>query len=243
MPREWDAEAYDRLPIPMTGWGLRVLDRLTLRGDEHVLDAGCGTGQVTEALLARLPHGEVIALDGSRSMIAAARERLGADRVTYLVHDLLDPISIEPVDAIVSTATFHWISDHDRLFRNLAEVLRSGGVLQAQCGGRGNIASIEAICRALGHGAAFDAKRFADPAETIERLERAGFVDVRCWLQDEPTLVPAEDLELYLATVCLGGVTEALSESERGRLVREVARAMSQPLIDYVRLNISARRG
>ena len=242
MPRDWDAEAYDRLPIPMTAWGLRVLGRLELRGDERVLDAGCGTGQVTEALLARLPRGEVVALDGSVSMIEAAQERLGVERVTYLTHDLLEPIPIEPVDAIVSTATFHWIADHDQLFMNLAGVLRSDGVLEAQCGGRGNIARIEAIVRAMGYGDAFDAKRFPGVEETSERLERAGFVDVRCWLEDEPTLLPAEDLELYLATVCLGGVTEHMAGDDASKLVHEVADAMHGPLIDYVRLNISARR-
>lgn len=244
MPRDWDADAYDRLPIPMTGWGLKVIDRLDLRGDERVLDAGCGTGQVTEALLRRLPNGRVIALDGSPSMIEAARERLGSDRATYLVHDLLDPLppSLDPVDVIISTATFHWIGDHDRLFANLAAGLRPGGRLEAQCGGRGNIADIEAVVRSLGRDEGFDAKTFPGPKETAERLERAGFVDVRCWLQDEPTMLPGEDLELYLATVCLGGLTEHMAEEEATTFAREVAAAMPEPLIDYVRLNISARR-
>lgn len=242
MPREWDATEYDRLPIPMTGWGLSVLDRLALTGDERVLDAGCGTGQVTEALKARLPRGEVVALDGSASMIEVARARLGPDRVTFLVHDLLQPIPVEPVDAVISTATFHWIRDHDRLFANLAAVLRPGGALEAQCGGSGNIASIEAIVRGLGHTGGFDAKRFPDPGETIARLERAGFTDVRCWLHDEPTLLPADELERYLATVCLGGVTDTMSLDEADALVRSVARGMPEPMIDYVRLDISARR-
>ena len=74
MPHDWDAASYDRLPIPMTGWGLGVLERLPLRGDERVLDAGCGTGQVTEALLGRLPDGEIVALDASPS-ISSGRER------------------------------------------------------------------------------------------------------------------------------------------------------------------------
>ena len=140
MPRDWDAGAYDRLPIPMTRWGTVVVSWLDLEGDERVLDAGCGTGQVTERLLERLPDGEVVALDGSPSMIDQARERLGEDRVRYVVHDLLDPIPIEPVDAVLSTATFHWVPDHDRLFANLAEVLEPGGQLAAPCGGAGNAA-------------------------------------------------------------------------------------------------------
>jgi len=217
MPRDWDAAEYDRPPIPMTGWGLKVLERRQLRGDERVLDR-------------------------STSMVEAARSRLGTKRVTCLVHDLLEPIPIEPVDVVVSTATFHWIGDHDLLFANLAAVLRPGGLLEAQCGGKGNIASIETTVRALGHDEAFDAKRFPGVEETTERLDRAGFVDVRCWLTDEPTMLPADDLEPYLATVCLGGVTEQMSHDDASRLVHEVAGAMQEPLIDYVRLYISAHR-
>ena len=243
MPRDWDAAAYDDLPIPMTAWGLTVLDRLDLRGDERVLDAGCGTGLVTAALLERLPRGRVVALDGSTSMLERARGRLGVERVRYLHHDLLEPIPIEPVDVIVSTATFHWIADHDRLFTNLAEVLRPGGRMEAQCGGRGNIARIEAIVRALGVEDGFGAETFPGPEETTARLVGAGFVEVECWLQDEPTDLPVTELERYLRTVCLGGLIEPMSDDDAAALVRGVASAMPRPRIDYVRLNISAVRG
>ena len=114
MTREWNAAAYDRLPIPMTRWGETVLGWLDLTGDERVLDAGCGTGQVTEKLRTRLPRGEVMALDGSASMIERARDRLGDDRVSCVVADLQKPLPIdEPVDAVLSTATFHWVLDHE----------------------------------------------------------------------------------------------------------------------------------
>jgi len=239
--RDWDADAYDTLPIPMTGWGREVVDRLALRGDERVLDAGCGTGQVTAYLLERLPNGAVVALDGSPSMIGAARARLPAERVTFLVHDLLDPIPIEPVDAIVSTATFHWVPDHERLFANLALVLRPGGDLQAQCGGAGNIENVADAAAELGVDVRRD-KTFADPATTEERLRRHGFADVRCWLTDAPTPVPRQQLERYLATVCMGAVIEGMSSTERDHLVHEVAERMVEPRIDYVRLNMSARR-
>ena len=119
---------YDRVADPMTRWGAAVLDRLPLDGDERVLDAGCGSGRVTELLAARLPRGRVVALDGSPSMVEAARERLArfGDRVEYVVADLGAPLPLDgPVDAIVSTATFHWVPDHDALFANLAAVLRA----------------------------------------------------------------------------------------------------------------------
>jgi trans-aconitate 2-methyltransferase len=150
MAREWDAGTYDRVADPMTRWGVAVLERLPLKGSERVLDAGCGSGRVTELLAERLPEGTVVALDGSSAMVEAARTRLErfGDRIEYVVADLLDPLPVEPVDAILSTATFHWVLDHDRLFRNLAAVLRPGGRLVAQCGGAGNIARVNAVISA-----------------------------------------------------------------------------------------------
>src|ERR671917_1676742 len=114
-PRDWDATTYERLSAPMTAMGTEVLDRLVLRGDETVLDAGCGTGNVTRVLYERLPRGRVIAVDAAPSMVAQARELL-PDDVDVRRADLLELDVEAPVDAILSTATFHWIPDHDRLF-------------------------------------------------------------------------------------------------------------------------------
>ena len=242
MTRDWNAAAYDRLPIPMTRWGETVLGWLDLEGDERVLDAGCGTGQVTERLRARLPQGEVVALDGSASMIDRARERLGADRITYVVADLQQPLPVtSPVDAVLSTATFHWVLDHDALFANLAAVMRPGAQLAAQCGGEGNIASVAAALRAMGEDFTGH-KHFAGAEETRRRLLDAGFVDVETLLHPEPSPVPADDLEPYLEAICLGDHVEGMPEEDRARFVHEVAGRMPEPLIDYVRLNIRARR-
>jgi trans-aconitate 2-methyltransferase len=73
---DWDARTYDRIADAMHRWGLAVLDRLPLGGDERVLDAGCGSGRVTEALAGRLPRGHVIALDASPAMLEEAHRRL-----------------------------------------------------------------------------------------------------------------------------------------------------------------------
>jgi trans-aconitate 2-methyltransferase len=242
VPHDWDATTYDRLPIPMTGWGLQVLERLRLRGEETVLDAGCGTGQVTEALRERLPRGRVIALDASPSMIAAAVERLGADRVTYLTHDLIEPIPLDPVDAILSTATFHWVPDHDRLFANLAGVLRSRGQLAAQCGGWGNL---ERVNTAAARAAGIDlrtTKVYATPEETWTRMEAEGFVDIETWLTESPVQLPPDELEPYLRTVILSGEVARRTRAEADELVHAVAAELGEPEIDYVRLNIVARK-
>ena len=138
--RDWDGASYDRISAPQEALGRAVLARMELRGDETVLDAGCGSGRVTEALLERLPRGRVIAVDASPSMVEQARgASAGSERVEVRQMDLLELELEEPVDAILSTATFHWILDHDALFRRLHAALRPGGQLVAQCGGEGNI--------------------------------------------------------------------------------------------------------
>lgn len=246
VPRDWDGTTYDRIADPMTRWGGDVLGRLPLAGDETVLDAGCGSGRVTEQLLERLPRGRVIALDASPSMVEVARGRLArfGDRVAYVVADLAVPLPLEPasVDAVLSTATFHWVRDHDALFANLARVLPPGGRLVAQCGGAGNIAAVRDAIRATGE--TWDGPwTFATPDDTRRRLEAAGFRDVETWLHDEPTPIePGEPLRDYLRTVVLGAHLERLPAAERDAFVDAVAAGLPAGVIDYVRLNLVATR-
>jgi trans-aconitate 2-methyltransferase len=243
MPRDWDAATYDRIADPMFRWGTVVVGWLELGGSETVLDAGSGSGRVTEVLAERLPDGRVVALDGSPSMIEQARRRLErfGDHVTYIVADLLEPLPIEPVEAIVSTATFHWISDHDRPFANLAAVSRSGCQLAAQCGGAGNLANVGAVLRDLGIDPG--AKTSASPEQTARRLEAAGFEDVECWLHGEPTpFGSVEELATYLRTVVLGDHVQAMSDPEATAFATAVAERLPTLELDYVRLNIRARR-
>src|ERR1041384_5439374 len=91
----WDAKTYDSLPLPHTRWGAGVLSRLSLRGNETVLDAGAGTGRDTENLLARLPDGHVVAVDGSDTMLERLAARLGDDPRLRVIHgDLATPLPV-----------------------------------------------------------------------------------------------------------------------------------------------------
>jgi trans-aconitate 2-methyltransferase len=232
----------------MARWGSAVLERLPLAGDETVLDAGCGSGRVTEALLERLPRGRVIAADAAPSMLVEASRRLArfGDRVTFVECYLGQPLPFAgPVDAVLSTATFHWVLDHGALFAHLAAVLRPGGRLVAQCGGVGNVASVHAAAAALMAGDGWQGPwNFATPEETKARLEAAGFVDVETWLHEEPTPIePGEPMETFLTTVILRDHLPRVPEAERSTFVRRVAERLPSSTIDYVRLNIRARFG
>jgi trans-aconitate 2-methyltransferase len=219
-----------------------VIDRLDLRGDERVLDAGCGSGRVTEVLLERLPDGHVVAVDGSAAMIERLRERLG-DRVEAFASDLLDVTLPEPVDAILSTATFHWIGDHERLFARLSAALRPGGRLSAQCGGHGNIANVVEAIEAVDHPAVrgWSPWNYAAPGETTDRLRAAGFRDIWTWLQPWPVEPP--DPGEFFSTVILGSHLERIPAGEHAAFVDAVLAAVGEPVrANYVRLNMLARR-
>jgi trans-aconitate 2-methyltransferase len=242
-PREWDAATYDRVAAPQETWGRDVLERLDLRGDERVLDAGCGTGRVTALLLERVPDGEVVAVDGSEAMVEETRRRFG-DRVEAFATDLLDLELARPVDAILSTATFHWIGDHERLFARLYAALKPGGQLVAQCGGEGNVANVAAAIERVGHPALAGWSgpwNFAGARVTAERLRAAGFRDVWTWLQPWP--VQPEDPRTFFATVILGAHLDRLPEADREPFIDAVMAEMGEPVVArYVRLNLLARR-
>lgn len=247
-PRDWDAATYERVSDPQYEWALEVLERLPLRGDERVLDAGCGPGRITAELVRRVPHGRVIGADASPSMVRRARAALG-ERADVILTDLLELELEEPVDAILSTATFHWIVDHDRLFTRLREALVPGGRLVAQCGGAGNVERFNAAAEDVLAREPFAGDvtgwerpwRFATPEETAAKLEAAGFRAVRCRLVPKP-VTPPEPAE-FLRGVCCGPHLQRLDPAHHDRFVAEVlARLGERPVLDYVRLDIDARR-
>ena len=243
---DWDAVTYDRISDPQFSWAIEQLERLPLQGDEVVLDAGCGSGRVTAELVERVPRGRVYGVDVSRSMVEHAQQALG-DRATILCQDLVALELPEPVDVVFSNATFHWIHDHDELFAAIHRVLKPGGRLLAQCGGRGNIDALRQAADEVAAEEPFpsyfeDWQRpwnYATAEETEQRLIAAGFIGVETWL--EPKRVHPE--RLFLETVCLLRHLEPLPSELRHPFVDRVLDRVGEPLVlDYVRLNVNAVR-
>jgi trans-aconitate 2-methyltransferase len=241
----WDARTYDRSSEPQQAWAADVLARLEgVAQDATVLDVGCGTGRVTEALLALVPHGRVLAMDASADMVEIARDRLG-ERAQVWCQDALELDLDASVDAIVSTAALHWIPDHDRLWARLADALRPDGVLEIQCGGCGNIGRVREVIDAVAHDSApellgWSPWVFASPLETERRLRDTGFTAIRCWLQERPTY--PQDVDAFVRTSILAAHLERLPPERREPFAAAVVAGVSLPL-DYVRLNVSAVRG
>jgi trans-aconitate 2-methyltransferase len=218
----WDAATYEKVNNPHHEWAREIIARAAIQPDELVLDAGCGGGSVTRQLLELTPN--VIAVDGDAAMAEKARDTLPAS-VPVLHQDLLELDIDQKVDVVFSCAVFHWITDHDRLFERLRAVLKPGGRLVAQCGGKGNIDNVLEIV-----GERPGRWLYADGPDTEGRLAKAGFTTARAWLEPKPTRV--DDMETFLATVVLHLDPDAHTTAAR------VACQIDE--IDYVRLNLEA---
>ncbi|HVC07090.1 MAG TPA: methyltransferase domain-containing protein [Solirubrobacterales bacterium] len=245
--REWDATAYQRVSVPHEEWARAVVDRLALQGGETVLDAGCGTGRLTRMLIERLPRGRVIGIDGSRAMVEKVGKIL-RPRDEARSGDLTKLELGDRVDAIGSSAVFHWILDHDALFSRMHACLKPGGRLAAQCGGAGNIDKLRQTSREVAAREPYadhlrglaEPWNYAGAEETEGRLRDAGFEAVRCWLQPWE-VVPPEPFE-FLRVICLAPYLDPLPSELHDPFIRAVLAAEGEPLrLGYVRLNIDAQ--
>jgi trans-aconitate 2-methyltransferase len=256
--REWNSSVYHRLSQPQVSWGKKVLSHLRLRGDEQVLDAGCGSGRLTAELLEALPRGRVVGVDLSQNMLHSAQKYLRTDfggRLTLAAADLQHLPFAHAFDGIVSTAAFHWVLDHDKLFASLRNALRTGGWLHAQCGGgrnlmklRRRVAKLIQSPRYAPYLASFrEPWFFADAEQADEILRRAGFANIETSVEAAPTLLDdASQYEEFVRNIILRAHLRQLpSEELRSRLMTELTTLAGKDnppfLLDYWRLNMSGK--
>lgn len=252
---DWNAVAYDDLSDPQFEWGMAVLETLQLRGDERVLDAGCGSGRLTEELLGRVPAGAVVALDSSPQMLEQARQRLSrfGQRVEFVRASLQEFELADKVDGIFSNAVFHWVPDHAAMFRCLHAALQPGGWLVAQFGGVGNLARAHRRADEVAEETRFKeylagveyGAHFEDTASTRQRMEAAGFRVSEARLHTvEARFQRRERYEAFLRTVVLRQVLAKLPENLQNEFLEEISRRTLQEegvyVLDYVRLTARA---
>jgi len=255
--REWNSSEYHRLSQPQVSWGKKVLARLVLRGNELILDAGCGSGRLTADLLEALPEGRLIGIDLSQNMLQTARQHLEPKfrgHLDLVAADMTALPFVGVFDGIVSTAAFHWVMDPACLFRNLFQSLRPGGWLQAQCGGGTNIARLRARMQTLAQSPQYapylagfpEPWVFLDAEPAAALLRGAGFVDVKTDLEPAPTLLDSrQEYFDFVKAVIVRQHIERISDPDlQQQYVSELtdrAAADDPPfLLDYWRLNMSA---
>jgi trans-aconitate methyltransferase len=279
---EWDAERYHRVSNPQLEWGRRVLRRLAPQPGERILDIGCGTGRLTAELVSALGEGTVVAVDRSETMLREASaqaansrgphklsngepsegkpsERSAVDpppvRVCFVRADGASLPFVDAFDAVLSTATFHWILDHTQLFASIYRALAPGGRLVAQCGGGANLGRLLDRAGALASLPALSRHfrgwrgpwEFADVPTTIERLDQAGFTAIDVFLEPAPaTFDDRASFREFVACVCLKDHLLRIPASDRASFLDRLAdqaEADSPPFtLDYWRLNLAGTK-
>lgn len=141
----WHAGGYAANSTVQLNWARELIAQLALRGDEQVLDVGCGDGKITAEIARALPHGAATGTDIAPEMIAFAQQTFPATVAPNLQFQVADARHLDPVvlganrfDVVFSNAALHWVDDHAAFFRGAAAVLKTGGRLAVFSGGLGN---------------------------------------------------------------------------------------------------------
>ena len=137
----WNAADYAANSTVQQTWARELIAKLNLRGDEHILDVGCGDGKVTAEIARALPRGSVTGADASPQMIEFAKKTFPASVFPNMRFRVMDARKIKfdrQFDFVFSNAALHWVDDHEVILRGAASVLKNGGRLVVSCGGKGN---------------------------------------------------------------------------------------------------------
>ena len=137
MPHEFNGEAYNKASVHQKEWGNKIISTLHFKGDEKVLDLGCGDGVLTSQLAELVPQGMAVGLDSSLGMIEVA-SKLRRSNLEFKLQDINFLDFGEEFDLIFSNATLHWVKDHPRLLDSSFKCLKQGGMARFNFAADGN---------------------------------------------------------------------------------------------------------
>lgn len=232
----WNAEDYARNSGVQAGWAEELIGKLALKGDEHVLDLGCGDGRTTAKLAAHVPAGRVVGIDSSAGMIALAQDRFSAEHHPTLRFQQADARTLPfegMFDVVFSNAALHWVIDHRPVLAGIRRALVPGGRVLLQMGGQGNAADVIAAAERLLTDTAWDSYfegfafpyGFHGPEEYVSWLTEAGLMPLRVELIPKKTVHPSrEAFEGWIRTTWIP-YTQRLPEDQRPAFVSALAGA------------------
>ncbi len=134
---EFDGEKYKAASSHQKEWGKSLISKISLQGNEIILDLGCGDGHLTEQLSLLVPNGKVLGIDASIGMIKTAQQ-ICRDNLDFIHMDINNLHFSNEFNIIFSNAALHWIKDHNRLLQNSYAALKAGGILIWDFGSNGN---------------------------------------------------------------------------------------------------------
>jgi ubiquinone/menaquinone biosynthesis C-methylase UbiE len=242
----WNAEDYATHASFVSALSQEVMKDLSPRQGEHILDLGCGDGEL--AALMQNQHGvTVLGIDSSESFVETAQKR----GVNARVGDAQDMQFDCEFDAVFSNAALHWMPQQQELIKRVFKALKPGGRFVAEMGGAGNIRLIrQAMTEILAERGVDFASRdpwtFPTPDEHRERLLQAGFNVIKCNLRKRPTPLPT-DVGGWFETFC-NEILSDFSMSDRRQSIDAMAEQLRPKICDadgtwtadYVRLNFIA---
>lgn len=258
MTHEFDGKKYAEASAHQKEWGTKLIAELDLEGFERILDLGCGDGALSAQMADLVPHGEVVGIDASRGMIAAARSKERTN-LRFLLLDINELDYAEQFDVVFSNATLHWIKDHQRLLRHVRHALRKGGRLRFNFAGEGNCSHFFSVVREAMrakafavHFAGFDWPWYMPSVEEYAALmEASGLEQGRVWGEnadryfpdaeamikwiDQPSLVP------FLPHVPETG-RAAFREFVIKRMIEKTQQADGRCFETFRRINVSANK-
>lgn len=199
MAHEFDGKKYEKASAHQKEWGTKLIRELGLKGNERVLDLGCGDGALTAEIAELLPEGEVVGIDASQGMIDAALSK-AQENLQFRLMDINDLNFVDRFDVIYSNATLHWVKDHKRLLENVRRTLCTGGRLRFNFAGDGNcsyffkvIREVMALEEFATHFAKFEWPWYMPPVdEYLALVETSGLHDVRVWEENADRYFPDE---------------------------------------------------
>jgi len=238
---QWDAAEYARVGGFVPALGQAALELLDPQPGEHILDVGCGDGTLT--LKIKEAGADVVGIDNSLNMVAAAKAR-GLDA---RLMDVADLRFSEAFDAAFSNATLHWVLDKERAARAIWFALRPAGRFAGEMGGEGNLArlreALDDVLVARGYGPPTYAANWYPTVEQFAAVyEIAGFKDIDARLIERPT--PLEHgVAAWVTTFRAGWLDRAgVPLDERQSIAEAVADRVGSNVADYVRLRFIMRK-
>ncbi len=145
---KWNPEDYEKNSQAQTRWADELLQTLSLKGDERVLDIGCGNGRVTAEISKKLPYGSITGIDSSEDMIAYAEKKYPLNQypnLSFKKMKMEDMNFCRAFDVVFSNAALHWVIDHENVLKRIKNSLKAGGRVVLQMGGKGNASEVLAI--------------------------------------------------------------------------------------------------
>lgn len=255
---EFDGHKYRQASRHQREWGTNLLSRINLRGDENVLDLGCGDGTLSAAIAENVPDGHVLGVDASSGMIGAAKA-LEKDNLTFRQLDINKLRFSDEFDLVFSNAALHWIRDHRRLLENVYRALRSGGRVAWNFAGDGTTPMFIEVVREktaqleyspffqdfvwpwfmappAEYQSLLDASPFHGGTIMVEKIDRyfSDADDMIKWI-DQPCIVPF-----------LMPLPDSMKEAFRSEIVEDMLKRTRQKdgthLEKFVRLNVIAAK-